>query len=87
MHSPLRVSLVAGLSIAGVGAAAAESDPCVWRYYVTGALRAQQDAAAPPSMLREGRASAIERSNRFVQRNERYFADGSLAPAGDTALR
>jgi hypothetical protein len=62
MHTPFRLSLVAGLSVAGVGAAAAQSDPCVWRYYVTHALHAQQH-------------------------HERYFADGSLAPSGDTALR
>ena len=68
-------------------AAAADSDPCVWRWYVTNAMRAQQDIAARAPLLREGRASAIERDRRFMQRNERYFADGSLAPPGDAALR
>jgi hypothetical protein len=87
MHTPLRLSLAAGLTIAGVGAAAADSDPCVWRWYVTSALRAQQDGAIPQPLLREGRASVIDQDSRFVQRNERYFADGSLAPAGDTAQR
>jgi hypothetical protein len=82
MHTPIRLSLVAGLSIAGVGAAAADSDPCVWRWYVTSALRGQQ---GPP--LQEGRASAIETRRSFFQRHERYFADGSLAPAGDSAHR
>jgi hypothetical protein len=85
MHVPIRLSLVAGLSIAGIGAAAAESDPSVWRWYVSNALRAQQ-GAIPPPVLREGRASVIE-DVRFIQRNERYFVDGSLAPAGDSALR
>jgi len=54
---------------------------------VTNAIRAQQDSAVRPPVLREGRASAIERDSRFLQRNERYFADGSLAPPGDAALR
>ena len=81
MHMPVRLSLAAGLTIASVGAAAAaDSDPCVWRWYVTSALRAQQDNAVPPPVLKEGRASAIERHSRFMQHNERYFADGSLAP-------
>lgn len=87
MRIPIRLSLAAGLSIAGVGAATADSDPCVWRWYVTNAMRAQQDGAVQPPLLREGRASAIERNRAFKQRNERYFADGSLAPAGDTAQR
>ena len=88
MHTPLRLSLAAGLTIASVGAAAAaDSDPCVWRWYVTSALRAQQDSAVRPPVLHEGRASAIELRGRFLQRNERYFADGSLAPPGDAALR
>jgi hypothetical protein len=87
MHAPIRLSLVAGLSIAGIGTAAADSDPCVWRWYVTSALRAQQDDANLALALREGRAAAIEQNSHFVQRHERYFADGSLAPAGDTAQR
>jgi hypothetical protein len=87
MHTPFRLSLVAGLSVAGVGAAAAQSDPCVWRYYVTNALHAQQAKDSQAGLLREGRASAVERDIRFVQHHERYFADGSLAPTGDTALR
>jgi hypothetical protein len=87
MHTPIRLSLAAGLTIASVGAAAADSDPCVWRWYVTSAMRAQQDSAVRPPVLHEGRASAIERHNRFMQHNERYFADGSLAPPGDAALR
>jgi hypothetical protein len=37
--------------------------------------------------MREGRASAVDRDAPFVQRNERYFADGSLAPKGDSAHR
>jgi hypothetical protein len=87
MHTPLRLSLAAGLTIASVGAAAADSDPCVWRWYVTNAIRAQQDNADRSPVLREVRASAIEQFSRFLQRNERYFADGSLAPQGDAALR
>ena len=88
MHTPVRLSLAAGLTIASVGAAAAaDADPCVWRWYVTSALRAQQDNSIQTPVLREGRASAIERQSRFLQRNERYFADGSLAPPGDAALR
>jgi hypothetical protein len=87
MHTPIRLSLAAGLSIAGIGAAAADSDPGVWRWYVSTALQAQQHAADCAPLLREGRASAIERDGRFMQRNERYFADGSLAPAGDSAQR
>jgi hypothetical protein len=75
MHAPIQISLIAGLSIAGVGAAAA--DPNVWRFYVGAALRAQEEAATPH--LYEGRASAVN-PNRFRQRYERYFADGSPAP-------
>jgi hypothetical protein len=78
MHAPIQISLIAGLSIAGVGAAAAESDPNVWRFYVGAALRAQEEAAAP--RLYEGRASAVE-PNGFRQRYERYFADGAPAPS------
>ena len=82
MSTPIQLSLVAGLSIAGIGAAAADNDPNTWRWYVTSALRAQE----PPPRLQEGRASAIEPEKSFRQRYERYFADGSPAPTGD-ALR
>jgi hypothetical protein len=78
MHAPIQISLIAGLSIAGIGAAAAESDPNVWRFYVGAAMRAQEEAATP--RLHEGRASALE-PNSFRQRYERYFADGSPAPS------
>jgi hypothetical protein len=81
MSTPIQLSLVAGLSIAGVGAAAAGNDPNVWRWYVASALGAQQ---APPR-LHEGRASAIETASGFRQRYERYSADGSRAP--DASLR
>jgi hypothetical protein len=84
MRKPIQVSLVAGLTIAGVSAATAESDISVWRWHVANVLRAQQSDA--PS-LREGRASAVDQQGSFVQRNERYFADGSLAPQGDSAHR
>jgi hypothetical protein len=87
MHAPLRLSLAAGLSIAGIGAAAADSSPCVWRWYVSSALRGQQNGPDGPQYLREGRASAIEIDRASFQRYERYFTDGSLAPAGDAALR
>jgi hypothetical protein len=83
MHAPIQLSLIAGLTIAGIGAAAAESNPNVWRFYVGAALRSQEEAAAP--RLHEGRASAVE-PNGFRQRYERYFADGSPAP-GESQLR
>ena len=51
MHTPIKISLVAGLSIAGVGAAAAQADPCMWRWYVASALRAQQ-GGTPQSLTR-----------------------------------
>ena len=87
MHTSIHVSLVAGLTLAGIASASADADISVWRWHVANVLRAQQiqDDAAP--MLREGRASAVDRSGGFVQRNERYFADGSLAPPGDSAHR
>jgi hypothetical protein len=87
MHTLTHVSLVASLSIAGIGAAAADSDVAVWRWHVTNVLRAQQNQDVAPPLLREGRASAVDRGSAFVQRNERYFADGSLAPRGDSAHR
>jgi hypothetical protein len=77
MSTPIQLSLVAGLSIAGVGAAAADNDPNVWRWYVASALSAQR-AASP--RLHEGRASAIETASGFRQRYERYSADGLPAP-------
>jgi hypothetical protein len=75
MQKPVTISLVAGLSIAGIGAAAAETDPCVWRYYVSTALDAQHGQPAPG--LREG----------FKQSYERYFADGSATPTTDKPQR
>jgi hypothetical protein len=78
MRAPIQISLIAGLSIAGIGSATAESDPNVWRFYVGAALRAQEDAATP--RMHEGRASALEPYG-FRQRYERYFADGSPAPS------
>jgi hypothetical protein len=88
MQTPIKLSLAAGLTVVGIGAAAAGTDPCVWRYYVSAALRAQQDAAPPaPLLLREGRASAIDGEDRFRPSHERYFAEGSPAPAADGAQR
>jgi hypothetical protein len=86
MRTPIHVSLIAGLTLAGIGSAAADSDISVWRWHVANVLRAQQQNDPPP-LLSEGRASAIDQNSSFVQRNERYFADGSLAPAGDSAHR
>ena len=87
MQTPIKLSLAAGLTFAGIGAAAADTDPCVWRYYVSAALRAQQDEAPPAPRLREGRASAIEGVDRFRPSHERYLAEGSTAPAADGAQR
>ena len=87
MHAPLHVSLVAGLTIAGIAPAAADSDVSVWRWHVANVLRAQQSQPDPRPLIREGRASAVDRDASFVQRHERYFADGSLAPTGDSAHR
>lgn len=87
MRTSIQLTLAAGLSISGISAAAADADPCDWRWYVTNALRAQQNEPPPPPLLREGRASALETDDRFVQRYQRYFADGSPAPLGDPALR
>jgi hypothetical protein len=84
MHAPIQLSLVAGLSIAGVGAAAAENNPNVWRYYVGAALQAQQETATP--RLQERRSSAIE-TKWFQQRYERYFADGAPAAPSESRLR
>ncbi|MGA2794900.1 MAG: hypothetical protein ABSE69_15490 [Roseiarcus sp.] len=86
MHTSVILTLAAGLSTGGIAAAAADSDVAVWRWHVTNALRAQQRQDDPPR-LQEGRASAIEAASRFRQRYERYFADGSPAPAGDFAHR
>jgi hypothetical protein len=83
MHAHIHVSLIAGLSIAGIGAAAADSDVSVWRWHVSNVLRAQQSSADPPPVLRERRASAIESGSAFVQRHERYFADGAPVPKSD----
>jgi hypothetical protein len=87
MHAPIRLSLAASLSIAGTGVAFADSDPNLWRWYVTTALSGQQNGRGYPMILREGRASAVDPGGRFIQRHERFFVDGSLAPAGDTAQR
>lgn len=88
MHNPIHVSLVAGLTLAGIApAASASSDISVWRWHVANVLRAQQSQADAQAPIREGRASAIDRNASFVQRHERYFADGSLAPTGDSAHR
>ena len=87
MHAPLHVSLVAGLTIAGIAPAAAGADVSVWRWHVANVLRAQQSQPDPRPLIREGRASAVDRDASFVQRHERYFADGSLAPTGDSAHR
>jgi hypothetical protein len=52
----------------------------VWRWYVSNALRGQQ-----PPPLQEVRAAAIDPSHRFVQKNERYLADGAPAPKEEPA--
>jgi hypothetical protein len=75
MRMPIRLSLIAGLSIAGIGAAAADSDVSVWRWHVTNVLRAQQNRVVQPSPLCERRASAIEPSSRFLDCSQRYFGD------------
>jgi hypothetical protein len=84
MRTLIRLSLIAGLSVAGVGAAAADSDVSAWRWHVTNVLRAQQDRDVQPAPLCEGRASTIEASGRFIHCNQRYFAD---PPVGDFAHR
>jgi hypothetical protein len=75
MRMPIRLSLIAGLSIAGIAEAAAESDVSVWRWHVTSVLHAQQNGIDPSPPLCEGRASAIEPGSRFIDCDERYFAD------------
>ena len=87
MHTSVIFTLAAGLSTGAVSAAAADSDVAVWRWHVANALRAQQQRDDPPLRLSEGRASAIESNAPFRQRYERYFADGSLAPANEFARR
>jgi hypothetical protein len=87
MRTPIRLSLIAGLSIAGIGAAAADCDVSVWRWLVDNESRAQQNKVGQPPPLREGRASAIEPNSRYMRCNERHFDDGSLAPMGDPANR
>ncbi len=86
MRTSVAFTLAAGLSICGIDAAIADSDVAVWRWHVTNALRAQQKQDDPPR-LQEGRASAIDPGGAFRQRYERYFADGSLAPAGEPERR
>jgi hypothetical protein len=87
MHTPIRLSLVAGLSLAGVGAATAGSDISVWRWHVTKALLEQQNRDYRPPSLHEVRASAIDPNGGFIRKNELYSADGSLAPASDSTPR
>ena len=87
MHTSVILTLAAGLSTGAVSASAADSDVAVWRWHVTNALRTQQQRDFPPLRLREGRASAIESDRAFNQRYERFFADGSLAPAGEFSRR
>jgi hypothetical protein len=84
MRTPIRLCLVAGLSIAGIGAAAADSDVSVWRWQVTSVLRAQQNGVDQPPPLCEGRASAIDPNGRFIDCSQRYIAD---PPVGDFAGR
>jgi hypothetical protein len=79
MRMPIRLSLIAGLSIAGIAEAAAESDVSVWRWHVTNVLHAQQNRVDQPPPLCEGRASEIESSSGFIDCKQRYFAD---PPAG-----
>jgi len=87
MHTSVIFTLAAGLSTGAVTAAAADADVAIWRWHVTNALRSQEQREIPPLRLREGRASAIESNAPFRQRYERYFADGSLAPANEFARR
>jgi hypothetical protein len=87
MRTPIRLSLIASLSIAGIGAAAANCDVSVWRWYVSEALRAQQNSVDQPPLLLESRASAIEPSRLFIHCNDRYLHDGSLTPMGHAAYR
>jgi hypothetical protein len=82
MHMTSRLSLIAGLSIAGIGAADADSDVSVWRWHITNVLRAQQNRVDQPPPLCEGRASAIIPSSRYC--GQRYFSD---PPTGDFARR
>jgi hypothetical protein len=87
MRTPIRLSLIAGLLIAGIGAAAADCDISVWRWYVTNVWRAQQNRRDWPPSIWEGQARAIEPSSRFTLCDERYIDDGSLAPIGDLRRR
>jgi hypothetical protein len=75
MRMPIRLCVIAGVSIAGIGAAVADSDVSVWRWHVTNVLRAQQNRVDQPPLLCAGRASAIEPSSRFIDCSQRYFAD------------
>lgn len=86
MNTPITMTLVAGMSIAGVGAASAETDPCVWRYYVNVALLAQQNETTLPLLIQEVRASASEASRGLPRPHER-FVDGLPAAAGDAGRR
>ena len=87
MHTPIRLSLVAGLSLAGVGAAAANSDVSVWRWHVTKVLLEQRNSDDRPQSLREVRASAIDPNGGFFQKDGRYSGGGWIAPPGDSAPR
>ncbi len=85
MRASVILSIATGLSIAGIGPAGADPDVGVWRWYVSNALRAQQGADV--QRLQEGRASAIDWSAGFVQRYERYSADGAALATGDLVKR
>ena len=85
MTTPVHLCLIAGLSIAGIRTAAADSDVAVWRWHVSNVLRAQQNRVDQPRPL--GNARATESGSGFIQRNGRYLADGSPAPMGDPAHR
>jgi hypothetical protein len=86
MQASVTFTLAAGLSICGIGAAAAQSDIAVWRWHVSNALREQQNAA-DPGRFREVRAAAIDAPGSFTQRYERYLADGSLESSADATTR
>jgi hypothetical protein len=81
------LSLSAGLLVASVSVAAAESDVSVWRWHVSNCLRAQQRAVESAGLYRE--ASAFEVGPGAGQRGQSlnggdplYSGDLRAAPQG-----
>ncbi len=87
MRTCIRLSVVAGLSIAAIGSATADCEISTWRWHVTNILRAQQNRVGQPPPLSEGLPSAIEESNRFMVCSGGDFYESLLSPPNGRARR